>query len=422
MATFVCSFKEVDELSKKKKWIIWTVVIVLITNVLTFYGSRLISLYLPNGDVLISRQDYNDIMKFQKMYTVRDRLYEYYDGKIDDNTLVDGAIKGMTSSLNDPYTVYMDTKDYSDFSEQTQGNYSGVGLQVSAVDNNIVVSGVFDGSPAQKAGILAKDEIVKVNGQAVSGKDLDKAVSLMKGPEGTDVTVTFYRTDTGNFDKTMKRSKINMVTVKGEMLAGTNKIGYIQVSMFDENTAANFQKALQNLKDQGMKGLIIDLRDNPGGLLDQCVDMVSNFVPKDKVIVSTIDKYKKETKYNSKGGIEVGIPLVLLVNGNSASASEIFSGAIKDYKAGTLIGTKTFGKGIVQTILDSKLAGFGDGTALKVTVSKYYTPSGVNIQGTGIQPDVAVDYPEALTKQPYSRSTDPQFSKALEVINQKVQK
>lgn len=409
-------------MNNKKKWIIWTVVILLITNVLTFYGSRLISVNLPNGDVVISRQEYNDIMEFQKMFTVKNRLYDYYDGKIDDTSLVNGAIKGMTSALNDPYTVYMDQKDYKDFSEQTQGNYSGVGLQVTANGDKIEIVDVFEDSPAKKAGIIPKDDIVKVNGTAVSGKELDKAVGMMKGPEGTDVTVTFYRSDIGLFDKKLKRAKINLVTVKGEMLQGTDHIGYIQLAMFDENTAANFQKKLQDLKNQGMKGLIIDLRDNPGGLLDQCVDMVSNFIPKDKVIVSTIDKYKKETKYVSKGGIAIGMPLVLLVNGGSASASEIFSGAISDYKAGNLIGSKTFGKGIVQTILDRKIEGFGDGTALKVTISKYYTPNGVNIQGTGIKPDIEVEYPQDLYKQPYNRSTDPQYKKALDVITGKVGK
>lgn len=410
-------------MKSKKRWIIWTIVIVLVTNICTFYGSKLISINLPNGDVVIRRQEYDEIMKFQKMFVVRDRLYDYYDGKIDDSALVNGAIKGMTSALNDPYTVYMDQSDYKEFSEQTQGNYSGIGLQVTTDDkNDIEVADVFEDSPAKKAGILPKDLILKVNGKEVTGKELDKAVSLMKGAEGTSVTVTFYRQGTGSFDKTLKRAKINMVTVKGEMLPNTDKIGLITVSMFDENTSDAFSKTLKNLQDQGMKGLIIDLRGNPGGLLEECVNMVSNFIPKNKVIVSTIDKYNNKKNYNSKGGIAIGTPLVILTDGGSASASEIFCGAIRDYKLGTLIGTKTFGKGIVQSILDRKIEGFGDGTALKVTVSKYYTPNGENIHKIGIKPDIEVTYPEELLKQTYDRSKDPQFKKALEVITQKVGK
>lgn len=411
-------------MKSKKRWIIWTIVIVLVTNICTFYGSKLISINLPNGDVVIRRQEYDEIMKFQKMFIVRDRLYDYYDGKIDDSALVNGAIKGMTSALNDPYTVYMDANEYKTFNEQMQGNFYGIGVQVSADEssNKIVVESVLPGTPAKSAGILPKDCIVKVNGQAVSGKELDKAVSMMRGAEGTTVTVTFFRQGIGNFDKILKREKINTINVTGEMLKGTNGIGLISIAEFDENTSAAFNETLKNLKAQGMKGLIIDLRGNPGGLLEECVNMVSNFIPKGKVIVSTIDKYNNKKNYNSKGGIAIGMPLVILTDGGTASASEIFSGAIRDYKLGTLIGTKTFGKGIVQSILDSKIEGFGDGTALKVTVSKYYTPNGENIHKIGIKPDIEVTYPEELLKQTYDRSKDPQFKKALEVITQKVGK
>lgn len=411
-------------MKNKKRWIIWTIVIILATNICTFYGSKLISINLPNGDVVIRRQEYDEIMKFQKLFVVRNRLYDYYDGKIDDTALVDGAVKGMTSALNDPYTVYMDSKEYKSFSEQMQGNFYGIGVQVSAdeASNKIVIADVIDGSPAKSAGILPNDDIVKVNGKEVTGKELDKAVSMMRGAEGTTVTVTFYRKGVGNFDKTLKRAKINSLNVTGEMLKGSNGIGLIRVTEFDENTSDAFSKTLKNLKEQGAKGLIIDLRDNPGGLLDQCVDMVSNFIQKDKVIVSTIDKYNNKKSYNSKGGIAIGTPLVILVDGGTASASEIFSGAIRDYKLGTIIGTKTFGKGIVQSILDRKIEGFGDGTALKVTVSKYYTPNGENIHKIGIKPDIEVTYPEELLKQAYDRNKDPQFKKALEVITQKVGK
>jgi C-terminal peptidase (prc) len=388
----------VEELNNKKKWIIWTLVIVLVTNTLTLLGTR----------TYISRTS-----DFAKLFEIRDELHKYYDGAINDADLEEGAIKGMTSALNDPYTVFMNKKEYEQFNTQTEGNYSGVGLQVQAKDDNIVVVDVFEDSPSKKAGVLPKDVIEKVEGKDVTGKELEKAVSLMKGKEGTEVTLTLYRENKGNFDVKLKRAKINLVTIKGEVL--DNNVGYIQVTMFDENTAKNFENKIKELQDKGIKSLIVDLRGNPGGLLDECVDMVSNFVPKDKVIVSTVDKYKNKKEYKSKGGIAIGLPLTILTNEGTASASEIFSGAIRDYKIGTLVGKKTFGKGVVQTMLDT-----GDGTALKVTVSKYYTPNGENIHHTGIKPDIEVEYSDALRQKPYDRNTDPQFSKALEIAKSKI--
>lgn len=397
------SKNEVSKLNSKRKWIGWTIAIVLITNILTMFGTT----------SFITSAQGNNVGNFGKLFEIRSQLYKYYDGPINDATLVEGAIKGMTSSLNDPYTVFMNKKEFEDFNVQTQGNYSGVGIQVAAKDSNIVVMDVFDNSPSKKAGIMKNDVIEKVNGTSVSGKDLDKAVSLMKGQENTEVTLTLYRESKGNFDVKVKRQKIDIATVKGEMLQ--DNVGYIQVSMFDENTAKNFKDQLNKLRSQGMKSLIIDLRDNPGGLLDQCVDMVSNFVPSGKVIVSTVDKYNNKKEYKSKGGDFTNLPLTVLTNGNSASASEIFSGAIRDYKIGTLVGEKTYGKGVVQTILDT-----GSGTALKVTISKYYTPNGENIHKKGIKPNIEVVYPEELKKAAYDRNKDPQFSKALEIAKSKI--
>lgn len=385
----------------KKKWISLTIVAVLVTNTITLFGTKS---YIQNN---------SNVSKFYKLFQVESALHKYYDGNINESDLVEGAIKGMTDALKDPYTVFMNKKEFDEFNTQTEGNYSGVGLQVQAKDDKIIIADIFEDSPAKKAGLLPKDEIEKVNNTDVTGKDLDRAVTLMKGKEGTEVTLTMNRAGKGVFDVKLKRSKINLVTVKGEML--DKNIGYIQISMFDENTAKNLQSKLNELQGKGMKSLIIDLRGNPGGLLNECVDMVSNFLPKDKVIVSTIDKYKNKKEYKSSGGNFVGLPLTVLTNGGSASASEIFSGAIRDYKIGTLVGEKTFGKGVVQTMLDT-----GDGTALKVTVSKYYTPNGENIHHVGIKPDVPVTYPEELRKKAYDRSLDPQFNKALEIAKTKV--
>lgn len=406
------NYKEVKELNKKKKWIAWTVAIVLVTNILTYYGTKRLSLVLPNGKI-IGAQQYSDASKFQKLFDVRNLLYKLYDGNIDDNTLVEGAIKGMAASLNDPYTVFMNQKEYENFSSQTEGSYSGVGIQIEVKDNNIVVLSTFEGSPAKKAGVLPGDIIEKVNNTDVNGKEYDKAVTMMKGAKGTDVSITVLRNSKDTYTYKMKRDTIALETVSGEMLAGN--IAYIKLSMFDENTGKNFNKKLTELQSQGAKGLILDLRQNPGGLLTTCVEVASNFIPKDKVIVSTIDKNNNKQEYASKGGNAIGLPLVVLTDGNTASASEIVSGAVRDYKIGTLVGEKTFGKGVVQTLVDT-----GDGTALKVTMAKYYTPNGENIQKKGIQPDITVKYPENLLSQPYNRSTDPQFNKALETIKGKL--
>ncbi|RXI48221.1 peptidase S41 [Clostridium tetani] len=397
----------------KKKWIGWTIAIVLLTNTLTYLGSNIIPLAMPNGNVVVRKEDYNNLVQFNKLFQIKDLIHERYDGEINEKDLEEGAIKGLANSLKDPYTVFMTKKEYDDFNTQTEGNYSGVGIQLQAKDNKIVIVDIFEESPARKAGILPKDEIEKVNDIPVDGSQLEKAVSLMKGVEGSEVKLTLFRKDKGNFDVNLKRSKINLKTVAGQML--DEDVALVQVTMFDENTAKNFKSELDKLKSQGMKGLVLDLRGNPGGVLDECVDMVSNFVPKGKTIVSTMDKYKSERKYKSKGGNYVGLPLVVLTNEGSASASEIFAGAIRDYKIGTLVGEKTFGKGLVQTLYET-----GEGTALKITISKYYTPNGENINKIGIKPDVEVKYPEELLKKPYNRNEDPQFKKALEVVKEKI--
>jgi carboxyl-terminal processing protease len=404
--------------TKKVKNIALIIVLVLVTNVITLFVSNQISIRTPNGKVLIGREAYNEISKFQKLFLVRNKLYEYYDGKISDDVLVEGAIKGMTNSLEDPYTVFMNKKEFLDFNSQTEGAYTGLGLQVGVKEDNIVVIAPFDASPAKKAGVLSGDIIEKVNGTEVSGKELEKAVSMMKGKENESVTLTLNRKGKGSFEVSMKRAKIDLITVKGEMLE--SNVGYIQLTMFDEHTAANFKKKLSELQSKGMKSLIVDLRGNPGGLLDQCVDVTSNFVPEGKVITYTIDKDKKRKDYNSQGGLAIGMPLTVLTDEGSASASEIFSGAIRDYKVGTLVGEKTFGKGVVQTMLYRNADGFDDGTALKVTISKYYTPVGENIHHIGIKPEINVVYPQELKEKNYDRKLDPQFKKALEIAKGKI--
>lgn len=399
------------------KWIAVFLVLFIVTAGGAFYLGNVFAYSTGFGGLVDAEvlEKYEDVDAYEKLFDIRAALYQYYDGEIDDDALLEGAIKGMTEALGDPYTVFMNSEEYSAFNQQSEGEYIGLGIQVGVRDDKIVVIAPFDGSPAAKAGIISGDVILSVNGTEVSGEDIDLAVSMMKGNDKVPVNISLYRESKGSFDVSVTRDTIQLITVKGEML--DNNIGYISISSFDEHTDEDFTEALTELKNQGMKGLILDLRDNPGGLLTTSVSVVSNFIEKGKVVVSTIDKYDKKDVLNSEGGEAIGLPLVVLVNEYSASASEIVSGAIRDYEVGTLIGNKTFGKGIVQSVMtDPK-----DGTALKVTISKYYTPLGENIHGTGIAPDIEVEYPKELREQIYDRAKDPQFTKALEVIKEKVQ-
>ena len=415
--------EEIKETKKRRKlrwkWIAIVAAILIVTNFAAFFVGTKAAMAIPgmgvsNKDIAKSLEGISDVSKFKKLFQVRDVLYKLYDGEINEDTLVEGAIKGMTNSLNDPYTVFMNKKEFSDFNERNEGNYVGVGLQVAAKDEDIVVIAVFNDSPAEKAGIKPRDKIKKVAGTDVGGKDLEKAVALMKNGKAKEkVDMTLYREGKGLYTTEVYRDTIVMQTVAGEMIEGN--IGYIQISMFDEHTGDAFTKKLQELKDSGAKGIILDLRQNPGGLLKECINVVSNFVEKDKVITSTIDKYNKETKYNSKGGIAIGMPLVVLTDENTASASEIVAGAVRDYDIGTLIGTTTFGKGVVQTVL-----GMDEGTGLKVTISKYYTPNGENIHKKGIAPHIEVTIPKEIQEKGLTRSNDPQFNKALEAIKDKI--
>lgn len=401
----------------KKSWTLKKVIILLIvTNLIT--ASVLIFVPLPfiGGKKLVSGNDYNFLQNFNKMEAIKgilDQKYvNYIDNKgINESKMIDPSIKGMVESLGDPYTVYMDKKEYDELKTTTEGSYAGIGIYVGEQDNKILVIAPIEDSPAAKAGIKAGDVIMKVDGQSVTAKDMDKAVALMKGKINTKVILTIQRANVGVMNIQVTRATIVLKTVKGEML--DNSIGYIRITTFDQNTANEFDSALKDLQGKGMKGLIIDLRDNPGGLLDVCAKIADRILGKG-TIVYTIDKQGKKESLESDAS-KLNVPLAVLVNGNSASASEILSGAIRDFKAGTLVGTKTFGKGIVQEILP-----FNDGTALKVTTARYYTPSGECIQGKGITPNVVIDLPESIKGTNFTRTQDVQLQKAIEVVKSKL--
>lgn len=355
-----------------------------------------------------------DVMK--KIDRLEGLINKYYMEDVDKNTMAEGIYKGLLSSLKDPYSVYYTKDEYAALMESSSGIYYGIGATVSADAKTGILSIVkpFVGGPANKAGILPGDVLYKVNGEEVTGKDITEVVGKIKGEEGSKVTVSIIREGKSKpVDYTIVRKKVEVPTIEYQML--DNKIGYIAVSEFDEVTAEQFRAAVDDLEKQGEKGLVIDIRNNPGGLLDTVVDMLKRMLPSG-MIVYTEDKYGNRDEYKSDGKEEFNKPLAVLINGNSASASEIFAGAIQDYKKGTLVGTTSFGKGIVQSILP-----LNDGTAIKVTVSKYYTPKGRNIHKIGITPDVTVELKESLRqKVVIDKSEDNQLQKALQILNKQI--
>ena len=335
----------------------------------------------------------------------------YYLEDIDKSKLEEGIYKGLLSGLDDPYSVYYTSDEYKKLLEDTTGKYYGIGALVSqAVDTGIITaSKIFEGSPAEEAGMKSGDAIYKVAGKEVTGEDLDEVVSDIKGDKGTQVNVTVYRASQKKYiDLTITRAEINVPTISYKMLDNNRKIGYIQIIQFEEVTYNQFAKALQDLKKQGMKAVIFDIRDNPGGLYSVVCKMLDDLLP-EGTLVFTKNKYGTEDKETSDSDC-LNIPMVVIQNENSASASEIFAGAIQDFNAGKIVGTQSFGKGIVQSILP-----LGDGSAVKLTIEKYYTPSGKNIHEKGITPDIVV-------KEDTASKEDVQLIKAKEVIEELIKK
>ena len=328
-----------------------------------------------------------------------------YLEKADEEELEENVYKGLLEGLDDPYSVYYTSEEYAALMEETSGTYCGIGALVSqsADTGAITAINVFDDSPAMKAGMKDGDIIYKIEDEEVTGQDLNTVVAKMKGEKGTKVKINVYRSSEKKYiDLEITRDEINVPTVEYKMLDKKNGIGYIQITQFEEVTYDQFTAALDDLKKQGMKSVIFDLRDNPGGLYNIVCEMLDDLLP-EGTIVYTMDKEGNKEEQTSDARC-LDMPMVVLQNENSASASEIFAGAIQDFGAGKIVGTQSFGKGIVQSIIP-----LSDGSAVKLTVEKYYTPKGVNIHGTGITPDVAVEAGE-------DEKTDDQLQKAIEVI------
>ena len=328
-----------------------------------------------------------------------------YVGTAEGSLLMTGSLKGMVNSLGDPYSVYLDPKMYSELMLETKGSFGGVGIVLGVKEKQLTVVAPIEGTPAEAAGIQSGDLIMKIDNQDTKDMALDEAVGKIRGKEGSTVTLTIRRASQEPQEYKLTRATIVLKSVSGKMLE--NGIGYIRLSMFSETTGNDFLLKMNELTGQGMKSLILDLRNNPGGLIGESVKVASLLVPKGP-IVSVIGK--DGTRETSESQLEKStMPLVVLINGGSASASEIVAGAIQDTGAGKLIGVKTFGKGSVQRIIP-----LDKDSAVKITIAEYHTPKDRSIHGKGIEPDILVEMPKDKEAK-----EDPQLDKAIEVLKAK---
>ena len=347
----------------------------------------------------------------QKLNLIDQTLKDFYFDDIDDSKVLDNIYKAYVNAYGDKYTVYYTADEYAKIQESSNGAYYGIGVVVRKNDDGtILVVEPYDGAPGKEAVMRKNDVIVTVNGESVADQDLNSVVAKIKGDEGTTVNIGIRRDGSDDIaELTVTRRKVEIKTVAYEML--DDSVGLITISEFDKVTAQQFKEAYAQLETLGMKGLVIDIRSNPGGLLNVVVDMLDEILP-DGLIVYTEDKYGNRQEYNGSNPDVIDVPLAVLVNGESASASEIFAGAVQDYGAGTIIGTQTFGKGIVQTIRR-----MSDGSAIKYTMAKYFTPKGQDIHGHGVTPDIVEELSDEFNNlTEYDASKDNQLQKAIEVI------
>ena len=339
-----------------------------------------------DNTVTITKDEYARLLRYEKLDVLMELVEMYYYEDVDEDEMLESAALGLIAGIGDVYSTYYTKEDMEAFNEETEGEYAGIGCQLLAdpSDQTITITRVFKGSPAERAGMRSGDKIVYVNDVYYSAYEMDDAVSVMRGEPGGTVKVTVLRDlDTIDFDVT--REIVNINYVEYEILDGD--IGYVMVYDFLGDAYEGFAEAIDAFRAANVSGMIIDLRNNGGGLVDACVDMADLILP-EGVVVSMRDKYDEVEEYRIDDEY-FDVPMVLLVNEYSASASEILAGAVRDYGAGTLLGTKTFGKGVVQSALE-----FTDGSGIKLTTARYYTPSGECIHGVGIEPDITLELDE----------------------------
>lgn len=363
-------------------------------NRFTVIGDYFFSPYSNNNNQTLSRN-----LDFAQVEQVYDQLKQHFDGKLDSKALQEGLSKGLVEATGDPYTTYFTAAEAEEFQNDLDGTFSGIGAELGKRDDKLVIIAPVDGSPAQKAGVRAGDGVATIDGKDASQLSVDEAVDKIRGDAGSEVKLGLVRD--GNLQEvTIVRSQISVPSVKSEVKDG---IGYLTISRFSSDTASLAAQAAQNFKAQNVRGVVVDVRNNGGGLLDSVVK-VSGLWLDNKVVVE--ERQGKKITEQLKSGTNPplkGIPTKLLINGGSASASEILAGALHDHGAAQLIGEKTFGKGSVQEIVDLK-----DGAQLKVTVARWFTPNGKNIDKAGIKPDIEV----TLTAEDINAARDPQLERA----------
>ena len=385
------------------------VMIVILTVVITFMVTTIVmynkfnNLYASDSNTSNSTNTSNEYSLVQTLQTFKTMINQLYIGDIDEESMLEGAIKGYVEGLGDPYTEYLTKEEMEEFTEETNSEYVGIGVYVGndTVNNTILVVGVMKSSPAEEAGIQIGDVIEKIDGVAYTGEQLDEATKVLKAEEGTTATLTIRR-DNEEKELTVVRRKITVQHVASEMLE--NNIAYIQIDSFDANVASSFEEQITSLMNNGATGIIIDLRNNGGGIVDEATGIADLFLDKGETILITKSKKEnneEETK-SERDPIVNDIPVVILVNEATASASEILAGALKDNYGATIIGKQTYGKGVIQTLYT-----LTDGSGIKITTEEYYTPNHNQINEVGITPDIEVDITE---------NEDTQLQRAIEEL------
>ena len=401
---------EENKKSRIYKTIMLVILIAFITFLITAIGFY--EYYINGGNtgfLIGSSSDNTNIDSELKKY--RALIDKYYLGEVNEEDLKEGAISGYIEGLGDEYSEYISKEDMEEYMQDTMGNFVGIGIYMvnDTETNRIMVLSPIKGSPAEKAGILPGDYIMKINGESYTGEDNSIAASKIKGEEGTTVQLEILRgTETLNFE--IKRENVIVNPVEGKVLE--NNIGYIEFTSFDENTAEEFKAKFEELQKSNIKSLIIDLRNNGGGLVDQALEIAGYIADKDSVLLYEVDKNNNEEVKKSKKDPIINMPVVLLVNENTASASEILAGALKDLGKAKIVGTKTYGKGVIQELLTLK-----DGSGLKITSQKYLTPNKTEINKIGIEPDETVELPETVKNiLNVEEKDDTQLQKAIEIL------
>lgn len=396
----------------KRERIYKTIMLVILTVFLTFI---ITTLYMTNKYNL-TQKDISSLLNVsttgnnisKAVNNIEKILEEYYLNEIDNQKTVEGAIKGYVAGLGDPYTEYITKEEMEEYTVNLMGNYVGIGIYMVAntEKNTVDVLMPIKGSPAEEAGILAGDTIISVDGIEYTSENMDSAAAAIKGKEGSTVKLKIERNqEIKTFE--IKRRKVITNPVESKILQ--NDIGYIQITSFDEETANSFKNEFIELKNQGISSLIIDLRNNGGGLVDSTLQIADYIVPKGKELLITVNKDKEEVIEKAKQDALIDMNIVVLVNENSASASEILAGALKDLDEATIVGKTTYGKGVIQELLS-----FKDGSGLKVTTHEYYTPNRNKINGIGIVPDEVVELPQGVNSLYVTEDNDTQLQKAIE--------